>query len=533
MSHTGSDHLHRLVHAMTRAEKRYFKLYTSRHPLPGTSVQQALFDAIAALPAYDQAALERQFHGQPFMRRFAVTKRRLYEAVLESLDAYHANNSVDDQLRRQLHHVEVLHNKALHADAAKMLRSVRTHASQYGKHALLLQVAEWERRIWERANYTDISPLDLEERAKGTGELAAAWVEVDQLWQLKSEVFLVLYRCGQAPGMRELEELNALACSPLLAQGTHARSAYAHFLQHHVRSALAYARNDLQACEAHLEACAQHVRTEADAFKGEPGLMLGVLGNLAQVRLRLGRHQEALDGFRAFRKVPLMMAKAPDPDLEMKLFVMAGSLQLAVYTVQGEHIRAMEEVQCLEAGMARFGERLSPVRRAELALQAAYVALGAGQADQALRWCNRLLNEKGIAAHVELHALGRMVNVMCLVELGKHDLLAYLVRNAQRALKQHGSPYAMERILLAHAHALAACTGQPRKPGSWPTLLAELEQAATDPKEAALLDQIDLVAWCRANTEGRAFHVLLRERWLAATAAGGTLPKNCGRNKAA
>ena len=38
---------------MSRAEKRYFKLHTSRHLVAGHSNHQALFDAIAAMPAYD------------------------------------------------------------------------------------------------------------------------------------------------------------------------------------------------------------------------------------------------------------------------------------------------------------------------------------------------------------------------------------------------------------------------------------------------------------------------------------------------
>ena len=75
MKTSESDHLHRLVHAMTRAEKRYFKLYTSRHTLPGMNVLQVLFDAIAAMPSYDVSLLRRQFAGQAFMRRFAITKR--------------------------------------------------------------------------------------------------------------------------------------------------------------------------------------------------------------------------------------------------------------------------------------------------------------------------------------------------------------------------------------------------------------------------------------------------------------------------
>lgn len=533
MKTSESDHLHRLVHAMTRAEKRYFKLYTSRHTLPGMNVLQVLFDAIAAMPSYDVSLLRRQFAGQAFMRRFAITKRRLYETLLESLDAFHANGSIDDQLRRKLHQVEILHHKTLHHDAAKLLRSASALASAHDRQAMQLQVIEWERRLWERTNYTGLTSSTMHDRAQRAERSAAAWLEVDKLWQLKSETFLVMFRSGQSPGPKELDQLNSIEEQILLAQENDLLSPRSRFLYHHVRSALAYARNDLATCEKQLATCIQVLQAEPRSFDGEPELILGVMGNLAQVRLRLGHYQQALDGFRDFRRYPLIMSKAPDQDLEMKLFVMDSSLQLAVQAVQGAFMLSLELMPTIEDGMTRYGERISTVRRSELALQAAYACLGAGRPDSALRWCNRLLNEKGITNHLELHALGRMLNVMCLVELGKADLLGYLVRNAQRALKQHDSPFKMEYVLLAHAQALAATSGIQRGRPLWLALASALQRVAADPKEATVLDQIDLVVWVKAKLEGRRMSEILQDRWLAQAPCTGPVAKSRGGNKAA
>lgn len=506
------DHLHRLIQSMTRAEKRYFKLYTSRHLVAGHSNQQALFDAISAMPTYDLKTLKEQFAGEPFMRRFSITKRRLYEAVLDSLDAFHAESSIDDKLRRMLHHVELLHRRALYADASKVLRGARALARANDRQALLLQVAEWERRAMERCNYSGITAADLAVRAGSVAGVADEWKEVDRLWQIKSASFLLIYRSGQAPGPKELEQLEALAHEPLLADGAGLHSARARYLHHHVRSALAYAQNDLVACEQQLTACTDVLRKEQKHFLEEPDLVLGAMGNLAHVRMRLGKHDEALDGFREFRKIPLMLATAPSPDLEMKLFVMGTSLELSVLSAKGDFGAAVKRLPALEEGLNKYGDRASAVRRAELALQAAYVSFGAGEADRALRWCNCLLNEKGIEAHREIHALGRMMNVMTLVELDKDELLSYLVRNSQRFLKQHGSPFTMEQDLLEHVRVLLK---GPRKVRQmrWRALAEKLAEAAMDPREATVLDHIDLLGWARAKATLTNFGELVREKW--------------------
>lgn len=533
MPKPAQDHVHRLIRSMSRTEKRYFKLYTSRHLVAGHSNQQALFDAIAAMPTYDLKALQKQFAGEAFMRRFSITKRRLYETVLNSLDAFHAESSMDDKLRRMLHHVELLHRRALYADAAKVLRATRSLARANDKQAVLLQVAEWERRTMERGNYAGVTSVDLIERAGSLADVAAEWQEVERLWQIKSSSFLLIYRSGQAPSPKELAELEALAKEPLLAEDSVLRSARARFLHHHIRSALAYAQNDLPTCELQLIACANVLRKEQKHFAEEPDLALGVMGNLAHVRMRLGKHQQALDGFWEFRKIPLTMEKAPTADLEMKLFVMGSSLELSVFSAKGEFQKAIAQLTNLEEGLERYHDRTSTVRRVELALQAAYVSLGAKEYERALRWCNLLLNEKGIETHTELHALGRILNVMSLVELGKVDLLSYLVRNTQRALKQHGAPYVMEQVLLEHAETLAKAIKAREKHQPWNVVLAELESTVKAPREGAVMDHVDLVTWARAKAEGKEFAELVREKWSLQQSPKGGTPKRTGRRQAA
>lgn len=506
---------------MTRQEKRYFKLYTSRHAVAGTGNHQVLFDAIAAMPAYDLGKLRKQFEGHAFMRRFAISKRRLYEAVLNSLDAFHAGRSVDDKLHRALHHVELLFDRALHADAARVLHGVRALARSNDRQAILLLVAEWERRIMERSNYSGVDATILAQRAADCDTLVQEWQQVEHLWQIKSRSFLLIYRTGQAPGPKELTELDALAREPILAEGAPLHTARARFLQHHVRSAIAYAGNDLTTCEQQLIGAAEVLRREQDQFRNEPDLMLGVMGNLAHVRMRLGRHQQALDGFRAFRKLPLLLSTAPNRDLEMKLFVMGTSLELSVHAAKGDFNLGMQRLPGLETGLALYGQRISAVRRVELMLQAAYVSFGAGHADQALRLCNRLLGEKELSTHADLHAMGRMLNLVVLVEMGKWGLLEYLLRNTRRHLKQHGTIFHSEPLLLDHVQALTKAKAAPDRKQLWTRLANELAALAPDSPEAAALDHLDLLAWARGHAEEKPFAEVVKARW-ASRAQGGT-----------
>lgn len=518
---------------MTRAEKRYFKLYCTRHLAAGQGNHTELFDAIASMAEYDEQALRKQFANAAFMRRFPITKRRLYETILNSLDAFHAESSVDDKLRRLLHHVEVLFNKALYSDAEKVLHSAQILARANDRQAILLQVMEWGRRMMERTNYAGIGENELKEHAGSVDAVLKEWREVEDLWRAKSSSFLLIYRSGQAPDPQALEALHTLARAPLLAKGTKLHTARARFLHHHVRGALAYAQNELSRCETELAACADVLRSEARQFHAEPDLMLGVMGNLAHVRMRLGKHQQALDGFREFRKLPLLLAEAPSPDLRMKLFVMGSSLELSVLSAKGEFTQAVERLADLEDGLAQYGGRASTVRRAELELQAAYACFGAGMHDRALRWCNRLLSEKGIDAHTGLQALGRMLNLAVLVELRKAELLDYVVRNTRRHLKQHGTVCASEQLLLDHVQALAKAKDSPSRYALWKHFSNTLATLSADSREAAVMDHIDLLAWAQGRADDKTFAEMVKAHWQARGTVEKASAKGNSRKRAA
>jgi hypothetical protein len=55
MSKPVSDQLFRLIKSLTTAEKRYFKIFASRHSIGGKNEYVNLFDAIDKQSKYDEA----------------------------------------------------------------------------------------------------------------------------------------------------------------------------------------------------------------------------------------------------------------------------------------------------------------------------------------------------------------------------------------------------------------------------------------------------------------------------------------------
>lgn len=512
MPQKGSDHLHRLIRSLSRAEKRYFKLQTARHMVGGQSNMQTLFDAIAGMEEYDEDTLLARFKKEPFTNRFPVTKRRLYEAVLRSLEGFHADASVDARLHRSLNQVELLHKRALYDDAAKLLHGVRRTARQHDRQAILLAVQQWERKLMEVVNYAGTNMDDLDHLMQESIGLLDEQGQLGRLWDLKSRVLMDLYRHGQARDDKGRKELSAWLQHPLLQGPERLRTARARFLYHHIHGAVLFALGTLPACREHLEGAVAVLEGNKERFADEPNLVLSTLSNLIWVQVRCGSYDDAFASLARFRNIPTTWQMPDDEDLELKLFATTMSLELTIHGQMGAFDKAVELVPMAERGLVRHGERLGPVRRAGLYYQLAYACFGTGLFDKALTWTNRLLNDMRIDDGAEIVCFARILNMMALISSGDTMQVPHVLRSTERFMGSRGRAYRFEPLFLDLVRAVMKAKDDPSERQAYTTFLEGLHALEHDPMEHTVFDHLDPMAWASARLSGRPYAELVRER---------------------
>ncbi|MBK8340707.1 MAG: hypothetical protein IPK99_12255 [Flavobacteriales bacterium] len=301
---------------MSPSEKRYFKLHSARHRSTGGGNHDLLFNAIAAMAEYDEAQLLNRFKNRGFAARFPIAKRRLYEAVLNSLAAYHAESSVDARLRRQMHEVEILFQRALYEDADKLLHGAVKLAEQYERPHILVEAQQWKRKLIERSNYAGTTQADLDGERAESGRLRELFAEIDALWALKSDMLLTLYQRGPARSPEHLQELTKLMGQPVASGNAPGGSARARFLFNHLHGVAAFAMGDLEGCHEHLARNRALLIAERDRFLDEPNLVLSVLSNLTYVCARTGRFEAGKQHLREFQLTPSMWRMPENEDLD-------------------------------------------------------------------------------------------------------------------------------------------------------------------------------------------------------------------------
>ena len=157
MSNKVNEALFELIQSMNKSEKRYFKVISTRHSIGGENNYMRLFDAVSKQKKYDEEKLFQLFKEEAFLNRFSITKKRLYDHILSSLDSFHSSNSIDAQLFKLLHSADILYDKSLYDQSKRILRSAEKLAIKHEKTEILLLVADRNRKLLETRGYLSMS----------------------------------------------------------------------------------------------------------------------------------------------------------------------------------------------------------------------------------------------------------------------------------------------------------------------------------------------------------------------------------------
>lgn len=506
MSNKASDNLHRLVKSMTKPEKRYFKVFSSRHIIGDSNNYQLLFDAIDKQQEYDEVKLMKKFTGKSFASRFSIAKNRLYAALLRSLDSFHSNSSVGAQLQRQLHSIEILYHKSLYDQCLKLLHSARKVAQRHEKLTIQVEIDKWEKKIHEKDNYERLEgKKPLERILESDRRLTETLHTYNELWYIKSRIFSQLYQHGKVRNEEELQQLKQIideAAGKLNGKISGTENLY---MLNHIHSAYHFSLGNYNECYPYLLENLKLIDKKPHLFNEEPNIYISVLTNTIYVGMRLGRWNEALKNVEKLRQLPEKLALQTNEDLELRLFSLAKSTELTLYAQSGEFEKGIEMIPEIEVGLEKFSEKLSSIRKAHFYFNIAVIHFGLEQFHESLKWINQLLNNVEIDKTRDIHCMAQILNLVIHLELGNKSLLPYALRSTQRFLETRKKVYKFEEIIFNFINDSQKKRQDKTLNEMYSDLVPALEALRNDAFERTVFEYFDFLAWARSKVNGKKY----------------------------
>jgi hypothetical protein len=506
MSNVISDNLHKLIKSLTKAEKRYFKVFSSRHIIGDNNNYEVLFDAIDKQEYYDEEKLLKKFKDRNFTQRFSISKNRLYGAILKSLDSFHSESSIQSQLHKQLHAVEILYHKSLYDQCEKLLNSAKKIAETHECHILLLEINRWQKRILEKDHYeANPSEGDMNAIAIRDHELMQHLNAYNQMWQAKSALFTQIYRQGKARDHAQTEQLKQAIDQVCEIKKWAPASIVLDYQFNHIHAAYYFAIGDYHQCYQFLTNNLNAIDEHRAFFKSDATLVLSVLSNAAHVAARINIWDDAIKWSKLIKTIPTYLDILTNEDLEIKMFTVSMSSQLTIHAQRGEFDVAQVLVPQIEYGLKKHERFMSTVRKAQLYFNLAVILFGADKPNDALKYINKLLNYVDIDKSKDIHCMAQIFNLVIHLELGHTDVLPYALRSTQRFLETRNRTFQFESVILEFVNERLKKRPSGTDEQIYNLLVERLTAIKTHPYERVVFEYFDFLAWAKSKLVGKKF----------------------------
>lgn len=447
MSKVSSDKVFQFIKSLSKAEKRYFKVYTSKQAGDKNN-HQILFDAIDKQEEYDETELRKGLKNPTLIRSLPIAKTRLFDVILRALDAYHSNSSVDAELKRTLHCAEILYKKSLYAQSQKLLDNAKKLAYKYDKHTSLLEIFMWEKLLIEKDNYENVGDEELEAMMHENTRITKLIEVYNDFWGIKSRLFNILNKRGKARTEEGLTKLKSIIDDTLLNRPKEHLFHQTEYLYNHIYSAYYFGVGDYANSFKYLKANVDHIEANLEKFQEEPNSYFSILTNIVYVASQLKDFDAVFHYLKKLRELPETLEVKNNEDLEIKLFSSANSIELTIYFLTGEFEKGLELIPQIENGFMLYAHKLNSVRKAFFYFNIAIIYFGAKKYNDALKWTNRLLNDIDINKSLDIYCFGQLLNLLIHIELKNKNLLPYGLRSTQRYLNTRNRYFKFETSFL-------------------------------------------------------------------------------------
>lgn len=501
--------LYDLIKSLSKSEKRYFKLYASRHTIGDSNNYVLLFDYLDHLTHYDENKLRLHFYGEAFLNKFSITKKRLYNHVLDALNAYHSTKSVEAKMYNMLSSVDVLHEKSLYEQSRRVLDSVVKLAKKTEAREVLLICARKERRYLETTGYLSMNLEKLNEKKNDQQAHLGYISELNDLWTLKSQIFHRLRTKGVARSEEDLALYNEIYADLLEMRFKHP-SNYKNYLLAHSCSAYHFAVGNKVASLEQINRAIYFLKC-LEGKDIEVNRLISLLTNAVYLSDELGEYENSIEILSELKQFieNIQLTK----DLEVKLFSSVASLELGLHLRKGNIDAASDLIQHITLKIDKYSNKLLPERKAYLHFKIAVTHVAKGDFQEALKYVNEIINDAQMDKTEDIYGVTQILDLLIHIELQNDELVAYSLKSVQRFFKTRNRYYGFEKVMLKYLGKITRTSDHFDRIELWGELYVKLQEVTDDGFQNVTLEYFDFSAWAISKSTEKPFNRVIEEKY--------------------
>lgn len=489
-----NDSLFRLIRSLSKSEKRFFKIYSERHVIGDQNNYVALFDTIDRQKNYNEEAIIKKFADRKFARRLPVAKNYLYELILKSMNQYHAQGSIDAELRELLGNVQFLYNKGLFDQAEKTIVKAKRLATDYEKLAVLPDILQWQKKIMEAQSYLGNMEGELNEIYTEQTNIANQLKNLNEYWFLQAQIYYQHTHKGMLRRREDLNKIEQLIAHPLLQNEDLAQTFESKLLLYKTQATYHFILRNFEQCYIYSQKTVELLQSRPELLQLDPLHYINSLNNLLNIISMLGKDTERQQYIGQLKNMLHDKAFQNPESVQIKLFEAYYYHLMTWHISQNTFEKCLPDVLEMEQKMQQYDDQLDQMGRTMLCFYAFHIAFGSKKYAYSYQWLQKIADEDRSQIRQDIYDFAQILQLVAVYEIDDAVLLRQKIRSVYRFLLQKERIYQSETLLLQWLKQTARAN-----PTEVPILLQQLakqlNQLLLDPQERRILAYFDFSGW--------------------------------------
>ena len=452
-----ADKLFRLVQSLSKAEKRYFRLYATQQGSKDLNYLH-LFDALDKIDTYSDTKLLQQFGEEAFTNNLPQTKKYLYDAILRSLKLFFADVCISVKLPDSIKDMRVLLNKGMVKQALKQyqrIEQIYTVNEQYGG---LFDVLSFGEQLY-RTTLTNGEQLKKVRSIFQQKQMCLQYLNnLNEYIYLRNEIEYTHWRVYPGRSAECVNDLRSYLDHPLLQRGNSTLSLSAEMAYYECLHLVYLGTSDYKALKAScLEALPIVANTEMNAYftlKWTTTVYQRLL--VSALYLNDGSFEEyqlAFDSYLTTFKNRVNLLDSINGQLRYH------HVMLLRYFRKGQYQKIFHLEQAISEFLEDYWPILEATTRGEVALLLAQAYAYTGRYASAQHWTERITEAEKEHSMLSQVAWARQLQLILHFHQRHYHLLESLNRSVHRYLKKTDQLHTTERSLLKFLNRVARHQG--------------------------------------------------------------------------
>lgn len=499
--------LFQLIHALTKSEKRSFKLYAGKVSDPTEAKFVKLFDVLEGMEVYDE---DQIFKKMPDLKRsqLANMKSHLFKQVLMVLRQSQIKTDVDIMLRENLDYVRLLFKKGLYEQSMKMLQKTKATANNYKKNIFKLALLNYEKNI-ENQQMLSLDQTTCLKLDKDTKSLLRKINVAQAFFSLALRMKAHFLRSGMARNEDELEKINKIFYGNL---PEHDKTHLSFSEQYNMCRAyywFSYITQDFQSCVKYTEIWVSIFKESSLTHLRHAEFLRG-LNRLLQSLFRINDIDRFSIYYEELLEFEKLYAKAIDSNSKQLLVRCLTIQTLNKCFLEGDFKKHGPKLERYLGKLEESIEYVDNNNQLVVFYKAAILYFGLGKYEKSLAYLDRVIDNKNDQLREDLKSFAYILYLIVLYDMRDLDNLKTMRNRAFVYLRQRNILGQFHHIILQFLKKTEDIMPLDLK-GELITLRTSLQGLLEDKFEAKPLLYFDIMSWLESKITSRPFHEVVKE----------------------